>query len=54
MHSEISKCKSFLEDAPLPHTKFIYLYILTPQKDLKFGIFSSLIVEFSYANNPPK
>ena len=56
MHFEITKCKNFLGDALLQHTKFIYLYILTPppKEDLKFGIFSSLIVEFSYANNLPK
>ena len=51
MHFEISKCKSFLEDAPLPHTKFIYFW---PKKDLKFGIFSSLNRRIFLRKQSPK
>ena len=35
--------------ASLQHPKFIHLYTFRPKKGLKFGIFSSPIIEFSYA-----
>ena len=35
--------------APLQYSKIIYLYTFRPKKGLKFDIFSSPIVEFSYA-----
>ena len=36
--------------APLQQTKIIYLYRFWPKKGLKFGIFCTPIVEFSYAS----
>ena len=45
--------QSFLRQgaAPLQHPKITYLHTFRPKKGPKFGIFSSQILEFSYATN---
>ena len=44
--------QKFLRGCPLTTHKIHILIHFDPQKDLKFRLFSSLIIEFSYANNP--
>ena len=52
MHFDIIKFKTFLGDAPLTTYKIHILINFDPKKDLKFGIFSTLIVEFFTQSTP--
>ena len=46
MHFENTKCKSFLGDAPLLHTKLIYLYILTQKRTWNLGFLAHNSIYF--------
>ena len=52
MHFDIIKFKIFLGDAPLTTHKIHILINFDPKKDLKFGILSTLIVEFFTQSTP--